>query len=61
MAKHSPHIGGVHSNYKFGKPSPRTSRQAFGTDFDEHCRSADAYVLAIVALCSVVGLVLVSL
>lgn len=44
MCKHSFHIGGIHSNYKFGLPTPRTSRQAFGSEL-ETPRPADSWVL----------------
>lgn len=58
MRKHSFHIGGIHSNYKFGLPTPRTSRQAFGSDFDRN-QAADHLVFVVVLVCSAVGLLIV--
>lgn len=61
MADQKFHIGGIHSNYKFGKPTPRTFRQAFGEEFDgefdETKRSMDGLVLAFTLACFVIGLV----
>lgn len=56
MCKHSFHIGGIHSNYKFGLPTPRTSRQAFGSELKTP-RSADSWALWVVLACVVVGFV----
>lgn len=48
--KFNPHIGAAHSNWKFGRPSPRTSRQAFGHDFEPQASTADRVVFWVVAL-----------
>lgn len=50
--KFNPHIGAAHSNWKFGRPGPRTSRQAFGHDFEPPAITADRGVFWV----SVVGL-----
>lgn len=56
MRKHSFHIGGIHSNYKFGVPTPRTSRQAFGSEM-ETSRPEDNWVGWVVLVCVVIGFV----
>ena len=60
MCKHSFHIGGIHSNYKFGLPTPRTSRQAFGSE-TETSRPEDNWVGWVVLVCVVIGFVVEAL
>lgn len=60
MANQNFHLGGIHSNYKFGKPTPRTSRQAFSEEFDETKRGMDGLVLAFALVCFLIGLAVVS-
>lgn len=48
--KFNPHIGAANSNWKFGRPVPRTSRQAFGQDFEPPAGAADYAVLLVVVL-----------
>jgi hypothetical protein len=54
-SKHTWHIGGVHSNFKFGIPAPRTGRQAFGHDVSFRS-SKDGLVFVVVMLCFAIGL-----
>ena len=48
----------IHSNHKFGLPTPRTSREAFGMDLERR-NDADYAVAIVVMVCFVLGLIVV--
>jgi hypothetical protein len=50
--------GQIHSNHKFGLPTPRTSREAFGMQTEWH-RDPDKWVFAVVMVCFAIGLFVV--
>ena len=54
------HLGALHDNWRFIRGSPRTCRQAFGSDFvpDGH-RSTDTWLAVIVVLGAVVAFIFI--
>lgn len=50
--------GHIHSNHKFGLPTPRTSREAFGLE-DEQKSAADFAVAIVVLVCFIIALFVV--